>query len=255
MSVQHLLPAIIGGSGLLTLAGFEPTEQYDIDTRWGRPSCPVTRGRLAGVDVLFLPRHGEHHRIPPHQVNYRANIAALVELDASHVFAFNAVGGIDPALAPGSLVVPDDLIDYTWGREHTYSDSAMAPLHHVDFTQPYDEAIRQILITAATSTGTPIHVGAVYAATQGPRLESAAEIRRLMRDGCGVVGMTGMPEAGLAREKNLPYACLALVVNPAAGTSAREITMADIEQVMAAGVPLASRVLRVACALTVALDA
>lgn len=254
MSVQHL-PAIIGGSGLLTLAGFESVEQHDIATRWGKPSCPVTRGRLAGVDILFLPRHGERHRIPPHQVNYRANIAALVELGASHVFAFNAVGGIDPALAPGSLVVPDDLIDYTWGRGHTYSDSAVAPLHHVDFTQPYDESIRQMLITAATSTGTPIHVGAVYAATQGPRLESAAEIRRLMRDGCGVVGMTGMPEAGLAREKRLPYACLALVVNPAAGTSARIITMADIEQVLVAGIPVVSRLLQVACGLCVPPDA
>lgn len=254
MSAQYL-PAIIGGSGLLSLADFEPVGQYAIDTAWGRPSCPVARGRLAGVDILFLPRHGERHQIPPHRVNYRANIAALVALGASHVFAFNAVGGIDPALAPGALVVPDQLIDYTWGREHTYADSALAPLQHVDFTQPYHETTRQALIAAALSSGIPVHRNGVYAATQGPRLESAAEIRRLRRDGCDLVGMTGMPEAGLAREKKLPYACLALVVNAAAGTSAREITLADIEAVMAAGVPHACRILKVACALSLVPDA
>jgi 5'-methylthioinosine phosphorylase len=241
------LPAIIGGSGLQNMPGLVATERLDIDTPWGKPSSLITIGKLEGKQVLFLARHSDEHGIPPHKVNYRANIAALVEVGASCIFAFNAVGGISNGLEAGSLVVPHQIIDYTWGREHTYSDSAQVALQYVDFTEPYDGALRKILADAAVEVGRDIVTRGVYAATQGPRLESTAEIVRLERDGCDIVGMTGMPEAGLAREKNLPYACLALVVNPAAGKSDRLITLEEIGQVMAEHIPVVNSILAVAC--------
>lgn len=241
------MPAIIGGSGLQQLIGLEIIERIDVKTMWGKASSPVSKGILGGQKVLFLARHSEIHGIPPHTVNYRANIAALAELGASHIFAFNAVGGIHRDMTAGSLVVPHQIIDYTWGREHTYSDSAEVELQYVDFTEPYNNSLRQALIKAAQEHNCAIFQGGVYGATQGPRLESAAEISRLERDGCDIVGMTAMPEAGLAREKNLPYACLALVVNPAAGKSDRLITLAEIEQVMLQRMPLVNAVLTTVC--------
>ena len=247
MSAYLGLPAIIGGSGLQHMQALDIVERIDVDTEWGKPSSPITAGELNGQQVLFLARHSDDHGIAPHQVNYRANIAALAELGASHVFAFNAVGGIHRDMGAGSLVVPHQIIDYTWGREHSYSDGPHRDLQYVDFSEPYDKTLRSILIESAKAHGCEIVTEGVYGATQGPRLESAAEINRLERDGCDIVGMTGMPEAGLAREKNLPYACLALVVNPAAGRSAELITMAQIEQVMALGIPIASEVLATAC--------
>lgn len=243
-----VLPAIIGGTGLANFPEFEVTEQVVAETHWGLPSGPVCIGQLAGQPALFLSRHGINADIPPHRVNYRANIAALVELGATHVFAYNAVGGIDSAMPAGSLVVPQQIIDYTWGREHTYSDGGAAELCHVDFSMPYDESLRNILLTAAKKCGHDIVGYGVYGATQGPRLESAAEILRLEGDGCHLVGMTGMPEAALAREKALPYACLALVVNPAAGKSTQHITLTDIRRVMASSLPKVHAVLAEACA-------
>lgn len=241
------LPAIIGGSGLQTMPGLDIIERVDIDTAWGKPSSPITVGLVGGQKVLFLARHSDDHGIPPHKVNYRANIAALAELGASCIFAFNAVGGISDALAAGSLVVPHQIIDYTWGREHTYSDSGDVALNYVDFTEPYDAKLRAALISAAKERGCDLASQGVYGATQGPRLESAAEIIRMERDGCDIVGMTGMPEAGLAREKSLPYACLALVVNPAAGKSDRLISLEEITQVMTERMPLVSSILAGAC--------
>ncbi|MBV1931016.1 MAG: S-methyl-5'-thioinosine phosphorylase [Porticoccaceae bacterium] len=241
------MPAIIGGSGLQAMPGLDITERVDIDTAWGKPSSLITVGQLGGQKVLFLARHSDEHGIPPHKVNYRANIAALAELGASCIFAFNAVGGINDGLGAGSLVVPQQIVDYTWGREHTYSDSSDVALNYVDFTEPYDAELRTALIDAAVQSGCDIARQGVYGATQGPRLESAAEITRMERDGCDIVGMTGMPEAGLAREKNLPYACLALVVNPAAGKSGRLISFEEITQVMAERMPLVNTVLAEAC--------
>lgn len=243
--------AIIGGSGLQILPGFRQVEHIAVTTAWGSPSAPVQYGTLDGTELLFLPRHGGERAIPPHKVSYRANIAALAELGARQVFAFNAVGGIGADFATDTLVVPDQIIDYTWGREHSFWEDDTGELLHVDFTQPYDRGARECLLRGARVAGVPVVPRGVYAATQGPRLESAAEIRRLQQDGCDLVGMTGMPEAALAREKNLAYASLALVVNMAAGISAAEITMAEIRAVMAREIPRAVRILAAAAALAV----
>lgn len=235
--------AIIGGSGLQELPGFRVVEQLAAETRWGPTSAPVQRGLLDGIELFFLPRHGGARAIPPHLVNYRANLGALAALGVRRVFAFNAVGGVDPQLAPGALVVPDQLIDYTWGRESSYWDAEGSAQLHADFTEPYDPAARAALLAAAQREGIAVHSAAVYGATQGPRLETAAEIRRLRRDGCDLVGMTGMPEAALARELGLAYASLALVVNPAAGVGSAPITLAEIEAVLRAALPRVVRLL------------
>lgn len=242
-----VLPAIIGGSGLENLPHLEIIERHHIRTQWGDPATAVLRGRIEGADILFLPRHGAGHVIPPHRINYRANIAALQDLGATHLVAFNAVGGINQRYKPGDLVLPDQIIDYTWGRDHTFADCAEVPLLHVDFTRPYDRHLRQLLIDSAFASNSQLHARGVYGATQGPRLESAAEITRLARDGCDLVGMTGMPEAALAREKQLPYVSLCLVVNAAAGLGDGEITMADIDAVMNAQIPRAIALLSMAC--------
>ena len=242
-------PAIIAGSGLLTMPGLTVDETLTVDTPWGQPSGPVYKGRLQDVDVLFLARHGDAHTIPPHKVNYRANIAALKQEGATHLLAYNAVGGICADCETGSLVVADQVIDYTWGRDHTYYDGIEEGLEHIEFTSPYDEALRQVLISAADGASVTILCQGVYGATEGPRLESGAEIIRMERDGCDIVGMTGMPEVALAREKGLPYASLSLVVNNAAGKAGGPITMADIEQILAERIPVVCDILSRACAL------
>ncbi len=249
MSSVRNKPAIIAGSGLLSMSGLTIDETLKVDTPWGQPSGPVYKGRLNGVEVLFMTRHGDAHTISPHKVNYRANIAALQQEGATHLLAYNAVGGISADCDAGRLVVADQIIDYTWGREHTYYDGQAGGVEHIEFTSPYDEALRQVLIAAADSTGVTILCQSVYGATQGPRLESAAEIARMERDGCDIVGMTGMPEVALAREKNLPYASLSLVVNPAAGKATAQISMAEIEQVLVERIPVVCDILSRACAL------
>ena len=221
--------AIIGGSGLAALPGLDSLQTLTPATPWGAPSAPLTLGQFKARELLFLPRHGPGHTIPPHRVNYRANIQALKDCGAAAIIAVNAVGGITPALAPGRIVIPAQIIDYTWGREHTFQGEAARPVNHIDCTRPYTEALRQRLITAAAGTGAAPHAGGTHAVTQGPRLETAAEIKRLERDGADIVGMTGMPEAALARELEIDYACCALVVNRAAGKGAERIDMAMIE--------------------------
>ncbi|HFS0499848.1 TPA: S-methyl-5'-thioinosine phosphorylase, partial [Pseudomonas aeruginosa] len=228
--------AIIGGTGLTQLEGLTLSESLPIETPYGAPSAPLQRGRYAGREVLFLARHGHPHRFPPHQVNYRANLWALKQAGAEAVIAVNAVGGIHAAMGTGHLCVPHQLIDYTSGREHTYFAGDIEHVTHIDFSHPYDEPLRQRLIEALRALGLAHSSHGVYACTQGPRLETVAEIARLERDGNDIVGMTGMPEAALARELDLPYACLALVVNPAAGKSAGIITMAEIEQALHDGI-------------------
>ncbi len=239
---------IIGGSGLQALENFNVEEELSGDSPWGRPSSPVYRGRLDNNEVFFLPRHGGDRAIPPHKINYRANIAVLDELDVDCVLAFNVVGGISSNYGSGVLGVPDQIIDYTWDREHTYWSEQGADVLHADFSAPYDEQLRQSLRAAAECAGLPVENDGVYGATQGPRLESAAEIIRMEQDGCNVVGMTGMPEAGLAREKGIPYACLVLVANPAAGKSTELITMEDILAVVAEGIPKVQTILAEAVA-------
>jgi 5'-methylthioadenosine phosphorylase len=210
--------AIIGGSSLYALAALQGARRVEVTTPYGAPSGALVHGRLQQREVIFLARHGEGHRLPPHKVNYRANIWALRKQGAAAIVAVATVGGIRAALAPGTLAVPDQIIDYTWGRPATYFDGDDGVVRHIDFTQPYDVPLRARLLRAAQSIGEKVHDGGVYAATEGPRLETAAEIRRLARDGADMVGMTGMPEAALARELDLPYAALTLTVNAAAGT-------------------------------------
>ncbi|WP_111495821.1 S-methyl-5'-thioinosine phosphorylase [Marinobacter bohaiensis] len=220
---------IIGGTGLTELDGLEITGQQEMETPWGKPSAPLVHGRLNDVPVIFLARHGNPHRIPPHQVNYRANLWALREAGVRTVIGVNAVGGIHTAMGPAQIVIPDQLIDYTWGRPSTFFEGDLEQVTHIDFTFPYTEALRAALKSAALDRGVHCLDFGVYAATQGPRLETAAEVRRLERDGCDLIGMTGMPEAALAAELELEYGCLALVVNWAAGKSDHIITMDEIQ--------------------------
>jgi 5'-methylthioinosine phosphorylase len=209
---------IIGGTGLAVFDGLEIERREPVSsTPWGEPSAPLVHGRLGGRAVVFLARHGVDHLLAPHAVNYRANLWVLREAGVRQVIAVNAVGGIGEIYPPGRLVVPHQLIDYTWGRAHSYADGIGEKLQHVDFTHPYSTALRTALLAGAARAGVATIDGAVYGVTQGPRLETAAEIDRLARDGCDIVGMTGMPEAALARELALEYACCAVVVNRAAG--------------------------------------
>jgi len=216
------------------LANLDVSRREVVRTPYGEPSGPLTFGRLGGQDVVFIARHGYGHTIPPHLVNYRANMHALEVSGATRVVSVASVGGIRSDLCPGSLVVPHQIIDYTWGREMTFQSGGDDPVVHVDFTEPYDAAVRRLLLDVAGRIGEETIDGAVYAATQGPRLETAAEIDRLQRDGADIVGMTGMPEAGLARELNLPYAALCVVANWAAGRadSARGIKFDSVEAVL-----------------------
>lgn len=226
---------IISGSGLAALDGLEAPRQARVATPYGEASAPLVYGRFAGCEVIFLPRHGSGHTIPPHEINYRANLWALEQAGAQYVIAVNAVGAIRPDLAVPSLVIPDQIIDYTYGREHTFFDHASGRVTHVDFTEPYCERLRQVLIAAAANADLPLATQATYAATEGPRFESAAEIRRFERDGADIVGMTGMPEASLARELDLCYASIAVVANPAAGKIEGGISLETVEKNLSVG--------------------
>ncbi|WP_373508468.1 S-methyl-5'-thioinosine phosphorylase [Thiocapsa sp.] len=223
------LLAIIGGSGFSDFPALAVEASRRVETPFGETSAPVISGRLDGAEVLFLPRHGIGHRLPPHLINYRANLWALRHLGAERVVGLAAVGGIGVRFAPLALAVPHDLVDYTYGRAHSIYDGEQGGLDHVDMTAPYCEDLRLALIRACVESGHPALEEGVYGATQGPRLETTAEIARLERDGCDLVGMTGMPEAGIARELGLCYASLAFVVNWAAGKGEDVITMAEIE--------------------------
>ncbi|HXH02060.1 MAG TPA: S-methyl-5'-thioinosine phosphorylase [Candidatus Competibacteraceae bacterium] len=233
--MANALLAIIGGTGLTSLEGLEITGREVVSTPYGEPSGPLTHGKLFQREVVFLPRHGHHHTIPPHRINYRANIWALKHIGVERIIAVAAVGGITAEMAPGRLVFPDQIIDYTWGRYHTFFEENLEQVVHVDFTAPYCPQLRQALIQAARAAQLGASERGTYGATQGPRLETAAEIARMERDGCDIVGMTGMPEAALARELKLSYATCAVVVNWAAGKSAGPITMDEIQQHLQVG--------------------
>jgi 5'-methylthioadenosine phosphorylase len=226
--------AVIGGSGLSQLANLDVSHREVLRTPYGEPSGAVTFGQICGRPVAFLARHGYGHTIPPHEVNYRANIWALAQRGALAIISVASVGSIRVDLKPGDIVIPHQIIDYTWGRKSTFHEGPDCTLTHIDFTEPYDRPLRERLIAAAAATGIPVSLGAVYAATQGPRLETAAEINRYERDGVDVVGMTGMPEAVLAREIGVPYAAISVVSNYAAGRadSAAGISFAAIEGVL-----------------------
>jgi 5'-methylthioadenosine phosphorylase len=248
--------AIIGGTGLTNLANLEITRREIIRTPFGEPSGHLTFGRIGNAEMIFLARHGYAHTIAPHEVNYRANIWALHHAGATRVLAVNAVGGIAQDMGPGVLCVPDQLIDYTHGRKHTFFEGE-EPVTHIDATFPFCARARQLWLTAAQSAGQAVIDCGVVGVMQGPRLETRAEILRCGRDGCTMVGMTTMPEATLAREKQLSYAMLALSMNHAAGlgTSSAGIKLADADAVLAAGMIKVRVILASALAMHAAMPA
>lgn len=237
---------VIGGTGLSEPKFLNDVQMQQVSTPYDQKGVQILTGSLQGKAVAFVPRHGRRHKVPPHRVNYRANLWALQAIGVTAVIGVNAVGGIHPETGPGKLAIPDQIIDYSWGREHTYFSDGLDAVTHIDFTHPYDAALRQLLIDAAQ--GRDVWPQGVYGCTQGPRLESSAEVQRLLRDGCDMVGMTGMPEAALARELGMAYACLALSVNWAAGLSEELITMDAIEKVLSTGMVEVLDVLRKAIA-------
>jgi len=235
--------AIISGSGFSSLEELTDLRREVIHTPYGEPSAPLTHGLFNGRQVVFLPRHGATHRVPPHQVNYRANLWALRHLGVKKVIGVAAVGGIHPQMGPGCLVVPNQIIDYTYGRKHTFFENDLSHVTHIDFTTPYCEELRQTLVNSAESLELVITPEGTYGATQGPRLETAMEINRMQADGCDLVGMTGMPEAALARELDLCYACCAVVANWAAGRGEGPIIMDEIERHLTGGMENVHRLL------------
>ncbi|NOR41093.1 MAG: S-methyl-5'-thioinosine phosphorylase [Gammaproteobacteria bacterium] len=227
--------AIIGGSGLARLQDLEKVRGEVFHTPYGDPSGELVFGNLQGHDVVFLARHGAGHTIPPHRINYRANLWALKNSGIKQVIAVCAVGGIREDMQAATVIIPDQIIDYTWSREHTLFDEDLALVTHIDFTEPYSRELRSMLIDSAGRAGVDVIASGTYGATQGPRLETAAEINRMENDGCHMVGMTGMPEAALARELGLDYAVCAVSANLAAGRGSGPIEMKDIEDSLSAG--------------------
>jgi len=236
--------AIIGGTGLTRMEGLTVTRREMVKTPYGAPSCPIIFGEMDGQEVAFLPRHGTTHRIPPHRVNYCANIWALNNVGIRNIIAVSAVAGIDTSCSVGSIVVPDQIIDYTHDRESTFFDGGEDPVEHIDFSYPYDDKLRGALINGASTAGyINLVESGTYGATRGPRFETVAEIRRMANDGCTIAGMTGMPEASLAAELQLSYACLAVVVNPAAGVNEKAIDTSVLPAAISAGMEKARKVL------------
>ena len=227
---------LIGGSGLYALPGFGPAEPFSVLTPFDAVPVTITAYNKGAVRVLFLPRHGTDHQVAPHNINYRANLWALQKAGAQALVAVNTVGGISEPMQAGVLCLPDQIIDYTWGRTSTFSELDSLQVIHTDFTFPFDQYMREILLQGASAGGISLVSAGVYGCTQGPRLETAAEIRRLARDGCDLVGMTGMPEAILARELALPYAMLSLVVNSAAGLDGKALDLAAMHAVADTGI-------------------
>lgn len=223
--------AVIGGTAMNSWPGFEPGTAHAVETAWGAPSAPLVEGRFAGTSAVFLARHGIGHHLPPHRINFRANMQALADIGVQRVIAIAAVGSMLEGFPPGAIALPEDCIDYTAGRAQTISDGDGADLLHIDFTAPFDP-LRERILASAPEDG--LHAGGVLGVTQGPRLETAAEVRRLVRDGCGMVGMTTMPEAALARELGMEYAVVAVCVNWAAGMGSGDIH-AEIEASAARG--------------------
>jgi 5'-deoxy-5'-methylthioadenosine phosphorylase len=234
---------IIGGSGFTSIPTLRVLRKEVVHTPFGEPSAPLTHGALGDRDVVFLPRHGSGHTIPPHKINYRANIWALHKIGVREVVGVAAVGGIRRDMGPLVLVIPDQIIDYTYGRQHTFFEQDLTQVTHIDFTFPYCQSLRLRLLAATKAIGEPAVAEGTYGATQGPRLETAREVQRLEKDGCDIVGMTGMPEAALARELGLCYACCALVVNWAAGKAPGIVSLREIEQNLHLGMEKVHRLL------------
>ena len=235
--------AIIGGTGLTQLKGLKIIKREHLSTPYGAPSAEFVTGELNHCRVIFLARHGNPHTIAPHKINYRANIWGLKELGVEQIIAVAAVGGITAEMAPAHIAIPDQIIDYSYGRKHTFFDDVAVT--HIDFTYPYHQQLRSRLIKAATEANIKVSPLGTYGCTQGPRLETAVEIRRIERDGCDLVGMTGMPEAALAKELGMAYAAISVIANWAAGKSEGEITMEEIERHLHKGMANTAEILKV----------
>jgi len=236
--------AIIGGTGLTSLEGLNIVREEQVETPFGEPSSALVYGELNGNEVVFIARHGRQHTIPPHRVNYRANIWALKQAGISQIIAVAAVGGIHDEMGPMRVVIPDQIIDYTWLRTSTFFEDNLEHVTHIDFSYPYSQPLRDVLLASCESAGIDACDFGTYGATQGPRLESVAEIERMSRDGCAIVGMTGMPEAALARELEMEYACCAVVANWAAGRGdGKLIEMSEIEENLETGMAYVREVL------------
>lgn len=240
--------AIIGGTGMTSMQGLSITRREMVKTPYGSPSGPLIFGDLDGCSVAFLARHGHKHSIPPHRINYRANIWALNSVGIKKIIAVGAVGGIADDCGTGTLVVAEQVIDYTHARSGTFFDGKPNEVRHVDFSFPYSESLRRVLIEAAGQTGVSLIEGGTYGVTQGPRLETAAEIRRMRQDGCTIVGMTSMPEAVLARELDIEYASCAVVVNRAAGIDGKVIDPDELMAAIPSGMEKARKVVAAALA-------
>ena len=236
--------AIIGGTGLTQLSELDIIKREKLQTPYGEPSADFITGEYNQKPVIFLARHGNPHSIAPHKINYRANIWGLKQLGVENIIAVAAVGGITPAMQPAHIAIPDQIIDYTYSRKHTFFEGDNQPVTHIDFTFPYNPQLRNALIAAAKHAGVAISERGTYGCTQGPRLETIAEILRMERDGCDLVGMTGMPEASLAKELGIHYASISVVANWAAGKTEGEITMAEIEQNLHLGMANAAKLLK-----------
>jgi len=239
--------AIIGGTGLNQFKGLEITDKKAVKTPYGNPSSALIYGSFFNKDVIFLARHGSPHTIPPHKINYRANIWALKNAGVQDIIAVASVGSIRTDMQASDIVIPHQLIDYTYERKHSFFEDDLESVMHIDFTEPYSENLRQALLSAANRAKLSVHAQGIYAATQGPRLETAAEINRLEREGCDIVGMTGMPEAALARELEMNYAACAVVANLAAGKSSSQISMLDIQQNLIQGMQNVEKLLATFC--------
>jgi len=242
--------AIIGGSLLKNINSLTIVSEERIRTPFGLPSDNFITGGMDGIEVVYFNRHGVSHHIAPHQINYKANMFVLKLLDVTHILAVAAVGGITEKMAPMKWVVPDQIIDYTHGRFHTYHDSNNKRVEHIDFSYPFDAALSNMLLKALENTGCDYENRGTYGVTQGPRLETIAEIKRMQRDGCDIVGMTAMPEAAFARELDMKYASLSLVVNWAAGkdsdgnSPAQIISMDEIKQRITEGNVTAEKIIQ-----------
>jgi len=242
MSEPSIALGLLAGTGALGL--FAPAgPPRTLNTPYGPPSSELWPIELGSAQAWMVARHGRPATIPPHKVNYRANIDAFRQLGVTHSIGIYAVGGVDPSLKPGDLVICDQLIDYTWGRAHSFETVDEHGIQHIEFAEPFAGRTRQALLAAARAAGVAVHDGGCYGATQGPRLETAAEIARLARDGCHVVGMTGMPEAGLAREAGIDHAGLCVIANPAAGVTDEVISIEAIHAVLDAAMKQVGRVL------------
>ncbi len=223
---------IIAGSGIQELGCDSIVATREIKTPYGDPSDYYRICNISGTDVVFLPRHGIPHHIPPHKINYRANLWGFKELGIRELISINAVGGISPYLRPGDIVLPDQIIDMTWGRESTFFDRE--EVVHIDFTEPFCSSLRELLHCSAEKAGIPLKRSGTYVCTNGPRLESGAEIRFFANIGADIVGMTVMPEASLARELEICFASLSVITNYAAGISKNRLTTGEVVETMKA---------------------